>query len=120
MKKYKHDKKGKKMEKKWFYNDYQVEEGLKPGSKNLQYFFKVAKGGEKKCNFCIWIEDEALSRFDKSKNIGAIISSQKESWRRWVQEKIDEGDLKSKVLQFGKKGQEEVDLSELIEHLSIE
>lgn len=103
------------MEKKWFYNDYQIEEGLKPGSKNFRYYFKVAKAGEKTCNYCVWIEDEALSRFDKSKNFDAIISSQKESWVRWVQEKIDTGDFKSKALKFGEKGQEEVDLSELNE-----
>jgi hypothetical protein len=86
------------METKWVYNDYQIEEGLKPGSKTFRYFFKVNKGVEKKCNYCVWIEDEALARFDKSKNFDSIISSQKESWSRWVQKKIDAGDFKSKIL----------------------
>lgn len=103
------------MDNKWVYNDYQVEEGLKPGSRQFRYYFRVAKDGVKKCNYCVWIEDEALSRFDKSENFVEIISSQKESWTRWVQEKIDAGDLKSKALKFGEKGQEEVDLSELNE-----
>ena len=108
------------MGKKWIYNDYQVEEGLKPGSKKFRYFFKVAKGGEEKCNYCVWIEDEALSRFDKAKNFNAIISSQKDSWISWVKEKIDGGDFRSRLLKFGTKGQEEVDLSEMDEHLSID
>ena len=109
-----------KMENKWIYKGYQVEEGLKPGSDKFRYFFKVAKGGKKKCNYCVWIEDDGLSRFDKAKNFSAIISSQKGSWISWVKGKIDAGEFKSRLLKFGAKGQEEVDLSEMDEHLSID
>lgn len=108
------------MEKKWSYKDYQVEEGLKPGSKHFQYFFNVSRGGEKKCNYCVWIEDEALPRFDQSGNFDLIVSSQKESWSKWVREKIEAGDLNSKVLRIGKKEQKEVELSDMKEHLAID
>jgi len=55
------------MEKEWSYENYQIKEGLKPGSEHFQYFFVVSKDNEKQCNYCIWIEDEALSRFDQGK-----------------------------------------------------
>ena len=108
------------MGEKWSYREYQVEEGLKPGSKHFQYFFNVSRGGEKKCNYCVWIEDEALSRFDPSGDFESIISSQKGSWNKWVQGKIEIGDLSSKVLRIGKKEQKEIELSEMKEHLSME
>ncbi len=108
------------MEKEWSYKNYQVKEGLKPGSTNFQYFFVVSESGEKKCNYCVWIEDEALSRFDQSKDFDSIVSSQKESWNKWVQEKIDAGNLQSKVLKFEKAGEKEIDLSEMKEHLSLD
>jgi putative sterol carrier protein len=108
------------MAEKWSYNDYQVAEGLKPGSKHFQYFFNVYKDGEKKCNYCIWIEKEALSRFDQSENYDVIISSNKESWGEWVKGKIDAGDLNNKVLRFGINGQEEINLSDMEQHLSMD
>jgi len=48
-------------EKTWSYKNYQVKEGLKPGSKHFQYFFVVSEKDKKKCNYCIWIDDETLS-----------------------------------------------------------
>jgi len=108
------------MKEKWSYNDYRVEEGLKPGSKHFQYFFNVYRGGVKKCNYCVWIEDEALPSFDQHGNFDEIISSHKESWIKWVREKIDAGDLNDKVLKFGNKGQEEISLSEMKSHLTID
>ena len=105
---------------KWSYNDYQVVEGLKPGSKHFQYFFNVYRGSEKKCNYCIWIEKAALSRFDRSENYDVIISSNKESWGKWVKKKIDSGDLNNKVLRFRINGQEEINLSEMDQHLSMD
>lgn len=108
------------MEKEWSYKNYQVKEGLKPGSRNFQYFFVVSKGSEKKCNYCVWIEDEALSRFDQSKNFDSIVSSQSEAWNKWVQGKIDAGDFQSRVLKFEKTGEKEVDLSEMEEHLTMD
>lgn len=108
------------MGERWSYHNYQIKEGLKPGSKHFQYFFNVYRGDEKQCNYCVWIEDEALSRFDSSGDFDTIISSQKESWSQWVREKIDAGDLQSRVLRLGKEGQEEVDLSEMDEHLTMD
>ena len=108
------------MGEKWSYREYQVEEGLKPGSKHFQYFFTVSRGGDKKCNYCVWIEDEALSRFDPSADFDSIVSSQKESWNKWVRAKIETGDLNSKVLRIGKKEQKEIELSEMKEHISME
>ena len=108
------------MEKEWSYKNYQVKEGLKPGSKHFQYFFVVSEGGEKKCNYCVWIEDEALSRFDQSKNFDSIVSSQREAWNKWVQGKIDAGDFQNKVLKFEEAGEKEIDLSEMKEHLSMD
>jgi hypothetical protein len=48
-------------EKKWLYKNLQITEGLKPESKHFQYFFVISEGGEKKCNYCVWMDDEALS-----------------------------------------------------------
>ncbi len=35
-------------EKNWSYKNFQIREGLKPGSNHFQYFFVVSEGGEKK------------------------------------------------------------------------
>jgi len=61
------------MENEWSYDSLSIKEGLKPGSKHFQYFFVVSEGGQKKCNYCVWIEDEALSHFSASKNFKAIL-----------------------------------------------
>jgi hypothetical protein len=104
----------------WDYKNYQIKDGLKPASKHFQYFYIVKEGVEKKCNYCVWIVDEALSRFDKSKDFNAIVSSQKEGWDKWVKEKIDARDFKSKVLKYEKDGEKEIELSEMTEYLSVE
>ena len=106
--------------KEWTYKDYQIREGLKPGSDKFQYFFLVSEGGEKKCNYCVWIEDDALNRFDDSGSSDAIVSSQSEAWGTWVQGKIDQGDFRNLVLKIGSQGEEEYDLDELDEHLSFD
>lgn len=108
------------MEKKWSFKDFQISEGLKPGSKHFQYFFLVSEGGEKKCNYCVWIEDDALSRFDESKKFESIIASQRGDWNKWVKEKIKKGDFRNRVLRFGKEGQTEIDLSELKDKMSMD
>jgi hypothetical protein len=64
-----------KLQKTWSYKNYEIEEGLKPGSSQFRYFFVVSESGEKKCNFCVWIADEAMSRFDPSKDFNSIVSS---------------------------------------------
>jgi hypothetical protein len=108
------------MEEKWTYGDFQIKEGLKPGSKHFQYFFVVSESGEKKCNYCVWIEDAALSRFDQSEDFNRIISSHRADWNNWVKEKIDRGDFRNIVLKLQSSGQEEIDLKEMEEHLTME
>lgn len=108
------------METKWWYKDYQIEAGLKPGSEHFQYFFSVYKDDQKKCNYCVWIEDDALSRFDPKGDFEAIAASQGEVWNKWVRDHIDAQDFQNKVLKYEKEGEKEIDLSEMKEHLSME
>ena len=113
-------KEGINMEKEWSYKAFKVKEGLKPGSKHFQYFFVVTEKGQKKCNYCVWITDDALSRFDPSKDFNSIVSSQTESWHGWVKEKIDAADFRNRALKFEKAGEKEIDLSEMTEHVSMD
>ena len=108
------------MQTKWTYKNCEIEEGLKPGSKTFRYFFKVLEGGEKKCNCCVWIADEALSQFDQAKNFDAIVASQKDAWHDWVKGKIDEGDFRNRALKIGEEGQLEINLSEMSDHVKPE
>jgi hypothetical protein len=107
------------MENTWAYKNYMIKEGLKPGAKHFQYFYVVSEGNEKKCNYCVWIEDEALAGFDPSKDFNAIVSSRNEEWNKWVKGKIDSDDFRSVVLKFDKTGRKEIDLAEMEEHLSM-
>ena len=107
------------MENTWSYKNLEIKEGLKPGSKHFQYFFVVSEGNEKKCNYCVWIEDEALYRFDDTRDFDSIASSHRETWNRWVKGKIDNGDFRSTVLKVEKEGQREIDLAEMDAHLSM-
>jgi hypothetical protein len=104
----------------WSYKEYQIEEGLKPGSSHFQYFYRISEKGRKKCNYCVWIEDEALTRFGSSGDFDSIVSSQREVWKKWVKGKIDEGDFGNKVLKIEKAGEKEIELSELPVHLSMQ
>ena len=108
------------MERRWSYKNYQIEEGLKPGSRHFQYFYVVSQEGRKRSNYCIWIADEALSRFTASGDFEAIVSSQREAWTKWVTSKIDAQDFHNKVLKFEKEGEKEIELSEMTAHLSME
>ena len=108
------------MQKTWTYKNYEIKEGLKPGSSQFRYFFTVTESGEKKCNYCVWIVDDALSRFDSSRDFNAIVSSQTEDWHRWVKEKIDAADFRNRVLKFDKTGEQEIDLSEMREHVKMD
>ena len=108
------------MQKTWSHNNYEIKEGLKPGSSQFRYFFAVSESGEKKCNYCVWIMDEALSRFDQSKDFNSIVSSQKEIWHEWVKEKIEASDFRNRVLKFDKTGEKEIDLSEMAEHVTMD
>jgi hypothetical protein len=95
-----------------------VTEGFKLGSKQFRYFFVVSEAGQKKCNYCVWIEDEALSRFGSSKDFKAILDSHREDWTQWVRQKIDQKDFRNMVLRFDKKGQKETDLEKMDKKLS--
>ena len=108
------------MKKEWSYKGFQIEGGLKPGSKNFQYFYLVSEGDKKRCNYCVWIEDEALSRFDETGGFEAIISSQEGDWEKWVQGKIDQDDFRNMVLKFNRKGQTEIDLAEMKQKLAMD
>jgi hypothetical protein len=108
------------MENQWSYKNCQIKDGQKPGSRHFQYYYVVSEGAQKKCNYCVWIVNEALSRFDESKDFNAIASAQREAWNRWVKEKIDAEDFKNKVLKYEKDGEKEIELSEMAETLSMD
>ena len=107
------------MENQWSYKGYQIRDGLKPGSKHFQYFYVVSAQGKKKCNYCVWIVDEALTRFDRRGDFVSIVSSQREAWNNWVKGKIDAGNFDNTVLKHDKDSQKEIDLSEMTAHLSM-
>ena len=105
-------------ERTWSYKNFRIVEGLKPQSGHFQYFYAVSEKGEKKCNYCVWIDDDTLSRFGKSDEFEEIISSQREGWSQWVREKIDQGDFRNLVLNLEKGGKKEIDLGEREEKLT--
>ena len=107
------------MDNEWSYKDYQIRDGLRPGSSHFQYFYVVSEQAKKKCNYCVWIVDEALTRFDQSGGFASIVSSQRDAWNRWVKAKIDCGDFRNKVLKYDYEGEEEIELSEMTAHLSM-
>jgi hypothetical protein len=108
------------MQKKWTYHNYEIQEGLKPGSATFRYFFVVSEKGLKKSNYCVWIKDEALTRFDQSKDFDAIIASQSENWHQWIKAKIDAQDFQNRALLFDQSSETEINLSEMHEHVSME
>jgi hypothetical protein len=107
------------MENQWSYKEYQIRDGLKPGSPHFQYFYVVSEQAKKKCNYCVWIVDDALTRFDQSGDFDAIVSSQREIWNTWVKGKIDARDFGNKVLKYDRDGEKEIELSEMTAHLSM-
>jgi len=108
------------MEREWHYKNLKVKEGLKPNSNHFQYFFVVSEGEQKKCNYCVWIEDDVLSDFDATGNFKTILASHRGDWGQWVKEKIEQKDFRNVVLKFGKDGRKELDLNQLDTKLSIE
>ncbi len=108
------------MEQHWSYKGYDINDGLKPGSKHFQYFFVVTEQSKKKCNYCVWITDDALTRFNNTGDFDAVISSQRENWKKWVQKKIDSGDFNDRVLKFSGDSEEEINLSEMATYLSMD
>jgi len=110
----------KRMENEWSYNSVSIKEGLKPGSKHCQYFFVVSEGGQKKCNYCVWLKDEALASFSASKNFKTILDSHRGDWVKWVKEKIDQKDFRNMVLMFDNEGHKEMDLDKMDKKLRME
>ncbi len=108
------------MQKEWTYKNFEIKEGLKPGSSTFRYFFVVSEKGVKKSNYCVWIKDEALSSFEPSGNFDAIISSQRENWGKWIKAKIDTQDFQNLALKFDKTGETEINLSEMNEHVTMD
>ena len=108
------------MQKKWTYKNYEIQEGLKPGSSKFQYFFAVSENDLKKCNYCVWIPDDILTRFDQSKDFDTIVSSQRDSWESWVKGKIDAEDFQNLALKFERTGETEINLSKMKEHISVD
>ncbi len=108
------------MDKIWKYKDLDVKENFKPGSKHFQYFFVVTEKGKKKCNYCVWIEDKALSRFDLSKGFDSIVSGKREDWKVWVKEKIEQGEFRNLALKYEEEGQVEIDLDAIPEKLTLD
>ncbi len=104
-------------EKTWSHKNYQIKEGLKPGSKHFQYFFVVSERNEKKCNYCVWIDDANLTHFSPTKEFEKIVSSRREAWSKWVKTKIEGGDFRNLVLKLEKGGQREISLTEMEEKL---
>ncbi len=107
-------------ERTWSYKTFRVAEGLKPKSKHFQYFYVVSEKGQKKCNYCVWIDDDSLERFGRSEGFEEIASSGREEWTRWVREKIDRGDFRNLVLRLGKEGPKEIELGEMEEKVTPE
>ncbi len=107
------------MENQWSYKLYQIRDDLKPESKHFQYFYVVSEQGKKKCNYCVWIVDEALTRFDPRGDFASIVSSKREVWNEWVKGKINAGDFDNRVLKYDRDGEKEIDLSEMTAHLSM-
>ena len=108
------------MDSTWTYKNFEIREGLKPGSKTFRYFFKVLESGEKKCNYCVWIVDDALTRFDPSKDFNAIVTYRKDSWHQWVKAKIDASDFRDRALKIEKSREQEIDLSNHSEHVTLD
>jgi hypothetical protein len=80
----------------------------------------VSEGVQNRWRYCIWIEDEALSKLDPDGNWDAIVDSNREAWLAWVKGKLDSGDLRDVVLKYGAEGKSEVDLSTLDQKLTLD
>ena len=108
------------MQANWTYKTYEIREGLKPGSDTFRFFISVFENGEKKCNFCVWIKDDALARFDPSKDFETIVTHGKAEWHQWVKQKLDDGDYRNRALRFDKAGREEINLADMKTHVAVD
>ena len=107
-------------ERNWIYHNLQIKEGLKPGAAHFQYYFMVSQGDEKKCNYCVWVEDELLECASAIGKYEDVAASKRDEWRKWVKGKIDKKDFRNLVLKIGKTGQKEIDLRDIKEKLTFE
>jgi hypothetical protein len=107
-------------ERNWIYHNLQIKEGLKPGAAHYQYFFMVSQGDEKKCNYCVWVEDELLAGASAIGTYEDVAASKIDEWRKWVKGKIDKNDFRNVVLRIGKTGQKELDVKDMQEKLTFE
>jgi hypothetical protein len=108
------------MQQPWTYKTFEIKEGLKPGSKIFRYFFRVFEGDQKKCNYCVWIVDDALVRFDPDGDFNTIAETQRAVWHQWIKKKIDSGDFRNRALKYEKTGEQEINLSEMSQHVTPE
>ena len=105
------------MNNEWTYKNHQIEAGMKPGSTTFRYFFRILENGEKKCNYCVWVADDALGQLDPSKDFDTILAANQSAWQQWVKDKIDNGDFRNRALKIDVKGQCEINLSDMVNHI---
>jgi len=103
--------------KKWNYKVFEIEESQKPGVEKFQYFFRVNEAGTKKCTFCIWITDDIVNaksnKTSKSEKFEDIIKLDRETWIKWLKDKIDQGIFNDLALKISTSGENEIKLSEI-------
>lgn len=109
--------------KKWNYKAFEIEESLKPDAEKLQYFFRVEEEGTKKCTFCAWMTDDIInaksSKESTIERFEDIIKSDRETWIKWVKEKIDQGIFNDLAFKISASGEEEIRLSEIGEKVDF-
>jgi len=118
--------------KNWNYKGFEIEESLKPGSDKFQYFFRVKelelykkrhRKYVKKCTYCIWVTDDIVnaksSKTSKSEKFEDIIKLDKETWIKWVKDKIDQGIFIDLALKISTLGENEIKLSEIGEKVEF-
>ncbi len=107
------------MDNQWSYKGYG---SAKPeaGKQAFSVLLCCLRREKEECHYCVWIVDEALTRFDRSGDYASIVSSQRDKWNKWVEAKIDSGDFGNKVLKYDPDGEKEIDLSEMTAHLSMD
>jgi len=102
---------------------FEIDESLKPGAEKFQYFFRVEEEGIKKCTFCVWMTDDVINtKSNKESTIERfedIIKSDRETWIKWVKEKIDRGILNNLAFKISSTGEEEIKLSEISEKVDF-
>ena len=60
---------------------------------------------------------DALEKCAPSREFDAVVDSQKQVWHAWVKEKIDAQDFRNRALKIDRQGREEINLSEMSDHI---